>query len=141
MTQLKILEVLIIIMVSSITSVILELNIIGSNLEKHIKKPNLVYISNALLASLCGFLLALSAMLVTDNIIIWIITSVLGSVLGKKTFTIAINFLLFLLKVIKDTDFSNFLKSDLCDFDDNNKSKNNNFLGLPDGNKKNDTSG
>lgn len=141
MTQLKILEVLIIIMVSSITAVILELNIIGSNLEKNIKKHNLVYISNALLASLCGFLLALSSMLVTDNIIIWIITSVLGAVLGKKTFTIAINFLLFLLKIIKDTDFSNFLKSEMYNFDDNNKTKDNNLLGLPDGNNKNDTSG
>src|SRR5574344_635181 len=118
----KITEILILLVTAIITSVILELNIISSNLEKNINKKNLFYISHALTSSICGILLSLVLMTLNDNIIIWIIGDMIGVFLGKTSFKVVTKFILSFFKFIKETDIDSIIEeSETEDNDVKNK--------------------
>lgn len=82
------------------------MNKLGINLDKGIKKPNILYISNALISATCGCLLSLAMMLVTDNLIVWIMTAMIGTFMGTKSYKFALRVLLLTLDFFKNTDFS-----------------------------------
>ena len=110
--QLTIAKILVIITTAILVAVIIELNKLGVNLDKNISKPNILYISDALLSAVCGILLSLAAMLVTESFITWLIASIIGTFMGKQSFKIVMKIFLTTLKVFKETDFENILEDD-----------------------------
>ena len=66
--QLKITQILMMLAIASFVSSISQLNIMGKNIEKKIKKHSIVYISGALMSTVSGLLLSLTFMLFTKNI-------------------------------------------------------------------------
>lgn len=82
----KITEVLVLIVIAGFTSSIFELNILAKNIENKHRKNNIVYISEALTNAVCGILLSLTFMLITDNLIAWIISDIIGSFIGTSSF-------------------------------------------------------
>lgn len=83
---------------------VLELNKFGKNLEKNIKKPNIVYISSALTSALCGVLTALTGILFTDKYLVWIILDILGTFMGTKSLIIVLKILSLNLNFLKSTN-------------------------------------
>ena len=101
--QIRIAELIVLISVSILVAVILEINKLGMNIEKKIKKPNIVYISDALSLSLIVMLV------VKNNIIFWIIASILGTFMGKKSFKIICSIFLSFIKIFKQADIDKII--------------------------------
>ena len=119
--QIRIAELIVLISVSILVAVILEINKLGMNIEKKIKKPNIVYISDALISALCGLSLSLIVMLVVkNNIIFWIIASILGTFMGKKSFKIICSIFLSFIKIFKQADIDKII-NELDEVEDEDK--------------------
>ena len=114
--QLKITQILMMLAIASFVSSISQLNIMGKNIEKKIKKPSIVYISGALMSTVSGLLLSLTFMLFTKNIIIWIIVDICGAIVGENVYKLAFKLVLVSLNLFKNADFGKMI-DDL----DNNK--------------------
>lgn len=121
--QIKITELIILTTISIISSIIIETNKLGMNIDKGIKKSNIVYISDAMVSALCGISLSLITMLISkNNLILWIIASIIGTVLGKSSFKIIAKLFLTFLNLFKQADIDKIIK----DIDKNNDRTNDN---------------
>ena len=115
--QLKITQMLMMLAIASFVSSISQLNIMGKNIEKKIKKPSIVYISGALMSTVSGVLLSLTFMLFTKNIIIWIIVDICGAIVGENVYKLAFKLVLVSLNLFKNADFGKMID----DLDNNSK--------------------
>ena len=86
----------------------MELNLFVKNLEKGIKKSNLLYISHALVSTVCGVLLGLTGMLFEpDNCILWILMGSIGSFMGKNSLKLILGLLNTNINIFKNVLGSN----------------------------------
>lgn len=115
--QLKLTQILMLLAIASFVSSISQLNVMGKNIEKKIKKPSIVYISGALMSTVSGVLLSLTFMLFTKNMIIWIIVDICGSIVGDNAYKLAFKLVLVSLNLFKNADFGKMID----DLDNNSK--------------------
>lgn len=99
----KISELFLLILIACFVSMVLELNKFGVNLEKGIKKPNVIYISSALTSAIFGLLATLTCILYYNNMIIWIISDIIGTFLGPKSLKIICKALRANLSLLKNS--------------------------------------
>lgn len=98
----------------------MELERFGKNLEKNIKRPNVIYISHALTSTICGTLLGLAGMLFEpDMYLLWILLGSIGALLGKKSLSILFVILNNNISILKNS----LTSSDYLDDNDDNESK------------------
>ena len=72
----------------------MELERVGKNAEKQIKIPLITYISHGLVSMVCGYIFGLIGMLFKENeMILWLLLGIIGSMLGKKALVIVIRIL------------------------------------------------
>lgn len=83
---------------------VIELNKFGVNLEKEKKRPNVIYISSALISAICGVLTALTTVLFNDSIILWVIMDILGTFLGTKSLKIITKIICINLSFLKNSN-------------------------------------
>ena len=103
-------------------AIVKELQILGANLEKKISKPNIVYIADALLNAIFGFMFALTTSLVVEDLpIIWLLGSMIGALLGTKTFKIILWIFLNILKIFQEVDLGKIIDDMVDNKDDNNE--------------------
>lgn len=112
--QLRMTEVLILILIATIVSIVIELNKLSLDLEKKRKKrkPNISYISDASINVICGISMALSLILVTDNSVIWILGDIIGCFIGTKTFKVILKIINISAGALKNTDIEDLLDED-----------------------------
>lgn len=72
---------------------ILELNKFGKDIEKKAKRPTVIYISDAFISVIYSMILTMTCMIVTNNEILMGVSSLIGTVLGSKSFKFALNIL------------------------------------------------
>ena len=95
-------------LIACFVSLILELDLFVKNLEKGIKKSNLLYISHALVSTVCGVLLGLTGMLFEpDNYILWILMGSIGSFMGKNSLKLILGLLNTNINIFKNALGSN----------------------------------
>ena len=124
--QIKITELIILTTISIISSIIIETNKLGMNIDKGIKKSNIVYISDAMVSALCGISLSLITMLISkNNLILWIIASIIGTVLSKSSFKIIAKLFLTFLNLFKQADIDKII-NDIDKNDDRTNDDTNN---------------
>ena len=103
-------------------AIVKELQILGVNLENKISKPNIVYIADALLNAIFGFMFALTTSLVVEDLpIIWLLGSMIGALLGIKTFKIILWIFLNILKIFQEVDLGKIIDDMVDNKDDNNE--------------------
>lgn len=113
----KIIYCAIIFVFAFLTSLALQLNKFAKDKDKNCAKYGLVYISDAIVSAISGFLLGLLTLaLLPDNHIVWIVAGILGGFLGQKLIPMILKiFLTFfkstlsseeLQKLVKDLDTS-----------------------------------
>lgn len=83
---------------------VLELNKFGTNLEKGIKRHNIIYISSALTSVLCGMLTALTGILFSKDLVVWIILDIVGTFLGTKSLVIVLKIINANLTFLKSSN-------------------------------------
>lgn len=105
----KITEVLVLIVIAGFTSSIFELNILAKNIENKHRKNNIVYISEALTNAVCGILLSLTFMLITDNLIAWIISDIIGSFIGTSSFKFSSKILLSAIEFFRNVNIDDIV--------------------------------
>ena len=118
----KITELILSISIAGMVAIVKELQILGVNLENKISKPNIVYIADALLNAIFGFMFALTTSLVVEDLpIIWLLGSMIGALLGIKTFKIILWIFLNILKIFKEVDSGKIIDDMVDNKDDNNE--------------------
>ena len=120
--QVKITELILSISIAGMVAIVKELQILGVNLENKISKPNIVYIADALLNAIFGFMFALTTSLVVEDLpIIWLLGSMIGALLGIKTFKIILWIFLNILKIFQEVDLGKIIDDMVDNKDDNNE--------------------
>lgn len=120
--QMKITELILSLSIAGMVAIVNELQILGANLEKKISKPNIVYIADALLNAIFGFMFALTTSLVVEDLpIIWLLGSMIGALLGIKTFKIILWIFLNILKIFQEVDLGKIIDDMVDNKDDNNE--------------------
>lgn len=118
----KITELILSLSIAGMVAIVNELQILGANLEKKISKPNIVYIADALLNAIFGFMFALTTSLVVEDLpIIWLLGSMIGALLGIKTFKIILWIFLNILKIFQEVDLGKIIDDMVDNKDDNNE--------------------
>lgn len=83
---------------SLLTSFSKTLNVYAKDKTNNKVKPSVLYISEALLSAIAGFVLALFISTFHDNNIIVYVTAVIGSYMGKNALNMMAKSILFIMK-------------------------------------------
>ena len=67
------------------------------------------FISEALTNAVCGILLSLTFMLITDNLIAWIISDIIGSFIGTSSFKLSSKILLSAIEFFRNVNIDDIV--------------------------------
>lgn len=110
--RMVIIEVLITFALSVFTAMVIQIHNFGVDLEKGKKRPTVIYVSEALMSSLCGSVLALCISNINENFTVWIIAAIIGSYMGKRSLYLILKLFLSILRLTKEIDIEELNDSD-----------------------------